>query len=136
MNELKAIIEDAFENRDNISPSSAPDEVRDAVAQAIDLLNTGKARVAEKIAGEWVVHQWLKKAVLLFFRLHNNDVIEGAESKFYDKVPLKYTNYTAEQFAADGVRVVPPATVRRQQEQVRKDDTDLETTQDTPPVGL
>ena len=101
MNELKAIIEDAFENRDSISPSSAPDEVRDAVAQAIDLLNTGKARVAEKIAGEWVVHQWLKKAVLLFFRLHNNDVIEGAESKFYDKVPLKYTNYTAEQFAAD-----------------------------------
>ena len=76
MNELKAIIEDAFENRDSISPSSAPDEVRDAVAQAIDLLNTGKARVAEKIAGEWVVHQWLKKAVLLFFRLHNNDVIE------------------------------------------------------------
>ena len=112
MNELKAIIEDAFENRDSISPSSAPDEVRDAVAQAIDLLNTGKARVAEKIAGEWVVHQWLKKAVLLFFRLHNNDVIEGAESKFYDKVPLKYTNYTAEQFAADGARIVPPAAVR------------------------
>ena len=112
MNELKAIIEDAFENRDSISPSSAPDEVRDAVAQAIDLLNKGKARVAEKIAGEWVVHQWLKKAVLLFFRLHNNDVIEGAESKFYDKVPLKYTNYTAEQFAADGARIVPPAAVR------------------------
>ena len=89
MNELKAIIEDAFENRDSISPSSAPDEVRDAVAQAIDFLNTGKARVAEKIAGEWVVHQWLKKAVLLFFRLHNNDVIEGAESKFYDKVTIK-----------------------------------------------
>jgi len=104
MNELKAIIEDAFENRDSISPSSAPDEVRDAVAQAIELLNTGKARVAEKIAGEWVVHQWLKKAVLLFFRLHNNDVIEGAESKFYDKVPLKYTNYTAEQFAAKLVK--------------------------------
>ena len=66
MNELKAIIEDAFENRDSISPSSAPDEVRDAVAQAIDLLNTGKARVAEKIAGEWVVHQWLKKSCSTF----------------------------------------------------------------------
>ena len=112
MNELKAIIEDAFENRDSISPSAAPDDVEQAVADAIALLNTGKARVAEKIAGEWVVHQWLKKAVLLFFRLHNNDVIEGAESKFYDKVPLKYTDYTAAEFAADGVRIVPPAAVR------------------------
>ena len=112
MNELKAIIEDAFENRDNISPSSAPAEVKQAVADAIALLNSGKARVAEKIAGEWVVHQWLKKAVLLFFRLHNNDVIEGAESRYYDKVPLKYSNYTAEQFANDGARIVPPAAVR------------------------
>ncbi len=112
MNELKAIIEDAFENRDSISPSSAPEEVRNAVSQAIDLLNSGEARVAEKIAGEWVVHQWLKKAVLLFFRLHNNDVIEGAESKYYDKVPLKYTHYTAEQFASEGARIVPPAAVR------------------------
>jgi len=112
MNELKAIIETAFDNRDNISPASAPAEVKQAVADAIALLNTGKARVAEKIAGEWVVHQWLKKAVLLFFRLHNNDVIEGAESRYYDKVPLKYSDYTAAQFAADGARIVPPAAVR------------------------
>lgn len=112
MNDLKAIIEAAFEDRDNISPSAAPAEVRQAVADAVDLLNSGKARVAEKIDGEWVVHQWLKKAVLLFFRLHNNEVIDGAESRFFDKVPLKYTDYTEEQFAAEGVRVVPPATVR------------------------
>ena len=112
MNDLKAIIEDAFENRDALSPSSAPDEVRKAVAEAIDLLNSGKARVAEKIAGEWVVHQWLKKAVLLFFRLHNNDIIDGGETQYFDKVPLKYSDDTAEQFAADGVRVVPPAAVR------------------------
>lgn len=112
MNELKAIIEEAFDNRDNISPSSAPEDVKKAVASAIDLLNTGKARVAEKIAGEWVVHQWLKKAVLLFFRLHNNDIIDGAESKFYDKVPLKYTDYTAAKFAEEGARIVPPAAVR------------------------
>lgn len=112
MNELKAIIEEAFENRDNISPSSAPEDVKKAVAAAIELLNTGKARVAEKIAGEWVVHQWLKKAVLLFFRLHNNDIIDGAESKFYDKVPLKYTDYTAAKFAEEGARIVPPAAVR------------------------
>ena len=112
MTEVKTIIEEAFENRDSLSPSSAPDEVRQAVADAIALLNSGKARVAEKIAGEWVVHQWLKKAVLLYFRLHNNDIIDGAESKFFDKVPLKYTDYTAEQFAAEGVRIVPPAAVR------------------------
>ncbi|GEA11595.1 hypothetical protein KUL49_19700 [Alteromonas sp. KUL49] len=66
MNELKAIIEEAFENRDQISPDAAPQEVKQAVADAIAMLNRGEARVAEKIAGEWVVHQWLKKAVLLF----------------------------------------------------------------------
>ncbi|HCB16203.1 MAG TPA: 2,3,4,5-tetrahydropyridine-2,6-dicarboxylate N-succinyltransferase [Alteromonas sp.] len=112
MTELKAIIEAAFEDRANITPSAAPAEVKQAVSDAIALLNSGEARVAEKIAGEWVVHQWLKKAVLLFFRLHNNDVMEGAESRFYDKVPLKYADYTAEQFVADGVRIVPPAAVR------------------------
>ncbi|WP_018983493.1 2,3,4,5-tetrahydropyridine-2,6-dicarboxylate N-succinyltransferase [Salinimonas chungwhensis] len=112
MSELKSIIEQAFDNRDALSPSDAPDEVRHAVTKAIDLLNSGEARVAEKIDGEWTVHQWLKKAVLLYFRLHNNDVIDGAESRFFDKVPLKYRHYTAEQFASEGVRIVPPAAVR------------------------
>ncbi len=112
MTELKAIIEAAFEDRENITPSAAPADVKQAVSDAIALLNSGEARVAEKIAGEWVVHQWLKKAVLLYFRLHNNEVMEGAESRFYDKVPLKYADYTAEQFAAEGVRIVPPAAVR------------------------
>ena len=112
MTELKAIIEAAFEDRENITPSAAPADVKQAVSDAIALLNSGEARVAEKIAGEWVVHQWLKKAVLLYFRLHNNGVMEGAESRFYDKVPLKYADYTAEQFAAEGVRIVPPAAVR------------------------
>ena len=112
MSELQSIIEQAFEERDALSPSSAPEEIRHAVSQAIDLLNSGQARVAEKIDGEWTVHQWLKKAVLLYFRLHNNDVIDGAESRYFDKVPLKYRDYTAEQFAEDGVRIVPPAAVR------------------------
>ncbi|QJR81769.1 2,3,4,5-tetrahydropyridine-2,6-dicarboxylate N-succinyltransferase [Alteromonas pelagimontana] len=112
MNELKAIIEDAFDNRDTISPTSASEQVRQAVNDVIALLNSGKARVAEKIAGEWEVHQWLKKAVLLYFRLHNNTVIAGAESQYYDKVPLKYVGYTEEQFAAEGARIVPPAAVR------------------------
>ena len=112
MSDLKTIIERAFDARDTISPSTASAEIKDAVNQAIDLLNSGQARVAGKIDGEWVVHQWLKKAVLLFFRCYNNDVIEGAESKFYDKVPLKFSDYTAERFAKEGMRVVPPAAVR------------------------
>ncbi len=112
MNELKAIIEDAFENRDSISPSSAPDEVRDAVAQAIDLLNSGKGRVAEKIAGEWVVHQWLKKAVLLSFILAENRVLESGDSKYYDKVAGKFDSFDDVRFQTGGYRVVPPAMVR------------------------
>lgn len=110
--DLKLIIDNAFENRANISPSTADEGVKLAVEKVIGLLNSGQARVAEKIAGEWVVHQWLKKAVLLYFRLYDNSVIEGAESRFYDKVPLKFTDYSSEQFKQEGMRVVPPAAVR------------------------
>ncbi|MCC2606060.1 2,3,4,5-tetrahydropyridine-2,6-dicarboxylate N-succinyltransferase [Planctobacterium marinum] len=112
MSDLQTIIEAAFEKRANITPATADDAVKLAVQQSIALLNSGEARVAEKIAGEWVVHQWLKKAVLLFFRLHDNAVMDGAESRFYDKVPLKFSDYSAEQFQQEGMRVVPPATVR------------------------
>lgn len=85
----------------------------EAVEQAIDMLNTGTARVAEKIDGQWQVNQWLKKAVLLSFRLNDNDVIEGGYARFYDKVPMKYAAYSAADFRQDGVRVVPDAIVRR-----------------------
>ncbi len=112
LSDLQTIIEAAFEKRANITPATADDAVKLAVQQSIALLNSGEARVAEKIAGEWVVHQWLKKAVLLFFRLHDNAVMDGAESRFYDKVPLKFSDYSAEQFQQEGMRVVPPATVR------------------------
>ncbi|MDN4500927.1 2,3,4,5-tetrahydropyridine-2,6-dicarboxylate N-succinyltransferase [Alteromonadaceae bacterium BrNp21-10] len=112
MTELQNIIEAAFEERASITPSTVEPVVKQAVTDAIELLNTGKARVAEKIAGEWVVHQWLKKAVLLSFRINDNQVMDSSPEKFYDKVPLKFANYSAERFAAEGVRVVPPATVR------------------------
>ncbi|NQY62411.1 MAG: 2,3,4,5-tetrahydropyridine-2,6-dicarboxylate N-succinyltransferase [Alteromonadaceae bacterium] len=112
MTELQKIIEQAFEDRINITPKTVTEDVKDAVLKTLAKLNNGSARVAEEIAGEWVVHQWIKKAVLLSFRIWENEVIEGAESKFYDKVPLKYSQYTEEMFAADGVRIVPPATVR------------------------
>jgi len=112
MSELQQIIESAFENRANITPSTVTDEVKQAVTDALAALNNGSARVAEKIAGEWVVHQWLKKAVLLSFRVWDNEIIDGNESQYFDKVPLKYANYTNEMFKAEGVRIVPPATVR------------------------
>lgn len=112
MSELQSIIEQAFEQRMEITPTTVSTEIKNAVLDALEALNNGSARVAEKIAGEWVVHQWLKKAVLLSFRIWDNEIIDGAENKFYDKVPLKYSDYTEERFAQEGVRIVPPATVR------------------------
>ncbi|MDG2393046.1 MAG: 2,3,4,5-tetrahydropyridine-2,6-dicarboxylate N-succinyltransferase, partial [Thalassotalea sp.] len=112
MNALQDIIESAFENRANISPASVEPAIKEAVLTALDLLNKGEARVAEKVDGQWVVNQWLKKAVLLSFRIYDNEVIDGAESTFFDKVPLKYTGYDKANFEADGVRVVPGASVR------------------------
>ena len=111
MQDLSNIIETAFEQRANGFDNRK--EVEEAVAAAIDLLDTGKARVAEPTDGGWHVNQWLKKAVLLSFGLRDNGVIDGGYSRFYDKVPMKYADYTEEQFRADGVRVVPDAIVRR-----------------------
>lgn len=113
MSNLQAIIEQAFEDRDQFNPGSCPEDVRAAVLEAIEQLDDGRARVAEKIAGEWQVNQWLKKAVLLYFRLHDNIVVDGAETRYFDKVPSKFADYDAERFAAQGARVVPPASVRK-----------------------
>jgi len=113
MSDLKNLIETAFEQRADITPKTVTAEVKQAVEQVLSMLDNGSARVAEKIAGEWVVHQWLKKAVLLSFRINDNEVMDGAENRFFDKVPMKYAAYTDEQFRADGVRIVPPAAVRR-----------------------
>ena len=111
MQALEAIIEQAFENR--AEGFDNKDEVEAAVMEAIAMLDSGAVRVAEKRGSDWHVNQWLKKAVLLSFALRDNEVIESGHSRFYDKVPMKYADYTAEQFAADGVRVVPDAIVRR-----------------------
>jgi 2,3,4,5-tetrahydropyridine-2-carboxylate N-succinyltransferase len=111
--QLQASIEAAFEARAAITPQNASADVRAAVENAIDLLDAGKARVAEKVDGTWRVNQWLKKAVLLSFRISGNAVMPAGGLNFYDKVPLKYTGWDAARFDAAGVRVVPPATVRR-----------------------
>ncbi|QTH64802.1 2,3,4,5-tetrahydropyridine-2,6-dicarboxylate N-succinyltransferase [Psychrosphaera ytuae] len=113
MSELQTIIENAFENREAITPNTVTEEVKSAVEQAIELLDSGKARVAEKIAGEWVVHQWLKKAVLLSFRIRDNELMDGAETKFWDKVDSKFASYSEQDFRDQGMRVVPPAAARK-----------------------
>jgi 2,3,4,5-tetrahydropyridine-2-carboxylate N-succinyltransferase len=110
---LAATINAAFDERAKYSPGNAPAAVTAAVDGAIDLLDRGKARVAEKIDGEWVVNQWLKKAVLLSFRLNDNRVIDAGYTRFYDKVGLRHAGHDEERFRAEGVRVVPPAVVRR-----------------------
>ncbi|AOE50384.1 2,3,4,5-tetrahydropyridine-2,6-dicarboxylate N-succinyltransferase [Kangiella sediminilitoris] len=109
---LQQTIEQAFENRESLSPASASAEIKAAVTEALDLLDKGKARVAEKQGNEWVVNQWLKKAVLLSFRLNNNKVIDTDMAQFYDKVPMKYQGMSEEDFKEGGTRVVPHAIAR------------------------
>jgi len=111
--DLQTTLEQAWEDRANLSPSDASAEVRDAVEHALDALDTGRLRVAEKIGDDWVVHQWLKKAVLLSFRLQDNAVMGQAPAQYYDKVPLKFADYGENAFKQGGYRVVPPAVARR-----------------------
>jgi 2,3,4,5-tetrahydropyridine-2-carboxylate N-succinyltransferase len=113
MHPLQSTIESAFEQRNDISPGKADKKIVEAVTEVIQLLDSGQLRVAEKRAGEWVVHQWVKKAVLLSFKIWNNAVIEGEFTRFFDKVALKYSDYSAKKFQQEGVRVVPPACVRK-----------------------
>ena len=112
--QLQQIIEQAWEDRANFSPKSAPAEIREAVAHVLSELDSGSLRVAQKIDGNWHVNQWIKKAVLLSFRLEDNICMpSGDHMQFFDKVPTKFANYTAEDFAKGGFRVVPPAVARR-----------------------
>ena len=111
--QLQQLIDQAWEDRANMSSKSAPAEVRDAVAHVLEQLDAGTLRVAEKAGGAWTVNQWIKKAVLLSFRLEDNVVMPSGSLQFYDKVPSKFENYSAEDFARGGFRVVPPAVARR-----------------------
>jgi len=111
--DIRVTIEAAFEHRADLGPASAPADVVAAVEAALAALDRGEVRVAEKIDGQWRVHDWLKKAVLLSFRLFDNRIVESGYTRFYDKVDLKYAAYDAARFRAEGVRVVPPAVVRR-----------------------
>ena len=110
---LEAIIDDAFERRSEISALNVGPILSGALEQIIGELNEGRLRVAEKTAHGWVTHQWIKKAVLLYFRTHDNRVVPGSGGDaWFDKVPLRFNGYTEAQFREGGFRVVPPATVR------------------------
>ncbi len=113
MGTLQSVIEEAFERRAELSPTNASEETKQAVNTALQQLDSGQIRVAEPINGEWRVNEWLKKAVLLSFRLQDNRLMQGGYTSYYDKVESKFADYDAEQFRKCGARVVPPATVRR-----------------------
>lgn len=111
---LQALIDQAWEDRTSLSPKSAPNDIREAVANVISQLDAGTLRVAEKQGQDWIVNQWVKKAVLLSFRLEDNAPMSaGGFTQFYDKVPTKFANWSQDDFARAGFRVVPPAVARR-----------------------
>lgn len=113
MNHHQTIIENYFEERHALSPNHAPKELVDAVLNVLEHLDNGTLRVASKEDQTWVVHEWLKKAVLLSFRIFANQVMDSGVCRFFDKVPLKYSHTTEEEFIAGGSRIVPHAIVRR-----------------------
>jgi 2,3,4,5-tetrahydropyridine-2-carboxylate N-succinyltransferase len=112
--QLQTLIDNAWEQRAELSPASAPKEIMDAVNHVIAQLNNGELRVATRQGvGEWTVHQWLKKAVLLSFRLNDNVPLHAGDLAFYDKVKTKFSHLSEAELKATGVRVVPPAVARR-----------------------
>ncbi len=113
MDKLESIINEAFINRIEYGPGSCPAEIKDAVEKTLNLLDSGELRVAEKIKGDWIVNEWAKKAVLLSFRISDNQLIKDGAATYFDKVERKFSNYGYESFFEGGFRVVPPATVRR-----------------------
>ncbi|MDO8369205.1 MAG: 2,3,4,5-tetrahydropyridine-2,6-dicarboxylate N-succinyltransferase, partial [Candidatus Nitrotoga sp.] len=113
MEQLQQIIEPAFERRAEITPRNVDAKLKDAVDTVIGHLDHGTLRVAEKIEGQWVTHQWLKKAVLLSFRMEDNAFIKGGFTNYYDKVPSKFADYNSRDFREGGFRIVPPAAARK-----------------------
>lgn len=111
-NQAKDVIENAFENRADINPTNTAPEVRKAVEETLDLVDSGKLRVAEKQGGDWVTNEWIKKAVLLSFRMNENEIIDAGVTKYYDKVPTKFSQMSDDEIKKQGARIVPGAMVR------------------------
>ncbi len=113
MNDFELIINTAYEARATLTPKAADPLLLDAIYHVINELENGRLRVAEFLDEQWKVHQWIKKAVLLYFCLHKCSIVPGGFTQFYDKVPLRFTETTPQEFEELGIRIVPPATVRR-----------------------
>ncbi len=113
MHELEHLINTAWDDRANITPGLAPAKVGEAVEHILGELDSGNLRVAEKVSGNWITHQWIKKAVLLSFRLEENKLMDGGPMRYFDKVPTKFAHYDTYAFEKGGFRVVPPAVARR-----------------------
>ncbi len=113
MKQLQTRIEEAYENRASLAPGKVDAALKAAIDETMDALDLGQVRVAEKVAGQWQTKQWLKKAVLLYFRIYENQAMEAGCLRFYDKVPLKFQDHSAADMAALGYRVVPSAVVRK-----------------------
>ena len=111
--QLAAEVDAAFDKRAQLSPQHHSRELALVLDACLELLDCGRVRVAEKKHGQWIVNEWLKKAVLLYFRIHDNAVVEGGYTRFFDKLPLKYSTATAQELRASGVRIVPHAVVRK-----------------------
>src|SRR6188768_3230141 len=109
---LESLIDAAFERRADITPGNVPADLTQALSEIVGGLNAGLLRVAEKIDGTWVTHQWIKKAVLLYFRAHDNRVINGGATTYFDKVPMRFAGLSDAEFRQGGFRVVPPAVAR------------------------
>ncbi len=112
MSSLQSTIEAGFDDRSQLTPQSTPIALKEAIDEVIHLLNIGKMRVAEKINGEWKTHEWIKKAVLMYFRIHDNVLVDGHFTQYFDKVPLKFTQQSYDACQSAGVRIVPPALAR------------------------
>ncbi|NLR74608.1 2,3,4,5-tetrahydropyridine-2,6-dicarboxylate N-succinyltransferase [Leeia aquatica] len=110
---LQALIESAFEDRANLTPSTTPADLKAAIGQVVGELDRGTLRVAEKINGDWHTHQWLKKAVLLSFRIRDNEVMADGYNRYFDKVDTKFADFSTHDFQQGGYRVVPPAVARK-----------------------
>ena len=112
MDNLKSIIEDAFEKRETIGPKTFPKTLQASLEVTLNQLSTGELRVAKKYNNSWEVQEWIKKAILLYFKISTSHKISAGFTEFYDKIPLKYANTSTDQFKQSGVRIVPMASVR------------------------
>jgi 2,3,4,5-tetrahydropyridine-2-carboxylate N-succinyltransferase len=113
LGQLATLVATAFEERATLTPQRHPRELALALDACLDLLDRGRVRIAEKKDGQWRVNEWLKKAVLLYFRIHDSTVVDAGYTRFFDKVPLKYATASAEELLTSGVRIVPHAVVRK-----------------------